>query len=106
MLGDKSVAYKEKLVRANSLEVGDVALVDGRYVPVLDVVKQPFATTEESAETLAAINVAGEGDKVSKGWDELVRVTFGVVNFNDSGEVTAVSEVHYYTEWDLVKVYV
>lgn len=113
MLGDRQLAYNEKLVRANSLEFGDVVRrkVDGVKVNsvVLEVEKSNFKMGEDdstSRAVLAKIEEAGARDKVSKNFDESVRVVYGEATFGSDGAVKATETTVYYSEWDVVAVLV
>lgn len=109
MLGDRAVAYKERLIRANALDMGDVMVKDGVTYTVLSVSKVPFADVlgddETQASLLAELNEAGASDKVSKGFDEVTQVT-AVSTSNEEDRLVLHRKTLYFPEYECVTVLV
>lgn len=101
-LNNRAVGYDRDHVRANSLSKGDVidVEIDGieRQAVVLVVSKEPLQVADdESKDILERLRQAGEGDKISPNFDEVVHLE---VAYLDGSMVKSRTSLH--AEWEIV----
>lgn len=109
LLKDRAVAYKERFVRANALDVGNVILYDETQFLVVKIDRDRFIAVDEQSDKIAAnIRRIGANDKVSPNFDDAIRVTVALLDLRDEdGRVVAQTREKelLFPEWEVVRVF-